>query len=108
SLPDFSAALNGQKLTVTFSNDKWNVSPTFNTFPPVAGTWSMTVNGQTTTPLAFDADAATILAALEALPTVGMSNVSLQPASDNLFPAQSVILEFQAALAQQTMMFTAT
>jgi hypothetical protein len=40
-----------------------------------AGTYTLTVDGETTAPIAFDADASTVQAALEALPSVGVGNV---------------------------------
>lgn len=40
------------------------------------GTWTATVDGQTTTAIAFDASAATVKAAFEALPNVGTVSVS--------------------------------
>jgi hypothetical protein len=46
--------------------------------PPTSGTFTLTFKGQTTVPLAFDADQSTIQQALEALSTVGTGKVRLE------------------------------
>jgi hypothetical protein len=60
---------------------------------PQAGTWSLTFDGQTTTDLAWDCDAAAVEATLEALSTIGSGNVTVTGTS----PAFTV--EFVGTLA---------
>jgi len=46
--------------------------------PPTTGTWTITFDGDTTSALAFDADADTIETALEALASIGSGNIDVQ------------------------------
>jgi autotransporter-associated beta strand protein len=49
---------------------------------PTGGSYLLSFRGQTTAAIAFDADAATVQAALEALPTIGWGNVAVSGAYD--------------------------
>ena len=50
---------------------------------PIGGTYTLSFGGQTTVPLAFDADSATIRAALETLSGIGTGNIQVSgPLSD--------------------------
>jgi hypothetical protein len=62
------------------------------------GTFTLSFEGFKTTPIAHNADAATVQAALEALPSIGAGNVSC---SGGPFPAASVIATFQGNLAKK-------
>jgi hypothetical protein len=55
---------------------------------PVAssGTYTLSFGGQTTTGIAFDADGATVQAALEALSTIGSGNMHVDGALPDLYP----------------------
>lgn len=50
-----------------------------------AGTWTVTYAGQTTAPIAWNANAAAIQAAIEALSTVGAGNVAVQGGFSSAF-----------------------
>jgi hypothetical protein len=43
----------------------------------VSGTYTLSLEGQTTTPIAFDADAATVQSALQGLSTIGVGNIAV-------------------------------
>lgn len=47
------------------------------TFPPTGGTFTLTFNGQTTTPLNYDATAAEVQDALEDLSSIGADNIEV-------------------------------
>lgn len=66
-----------------------------------AGTFTITKDGATTTPIAFNATAAAIQAALQALPTIGTGNVTCTggPISATATP---VVATFAAAMANAT------
>jgi flagellar hook protein FlgE len=63
---------------------------------PTGGTFTLTFNGETTSALDFDASAAEIQSALEALSTIGASNVAC--AGGDL-PGTPVTVTFQGSLA---------
>lgn len=65
--------------------------------PPTAGTFTLTFNGQATAPLAFNATAAQVRAALEALGTIGAGNVLV---TGGPFPGGVITVEFQAGRGQ--------
>lgn len=64
---------------------------------PTGGTLTITWNGQTTDPIAFDATAADVQAALEALSNVGEGNVICD---DGPLPGSTVDIEFVKDLGQ--------
>lgn len=63
---------------------------------PASGTAAITFDGQTTSGIAYNASAATIQSALEALSNIGAGNVAC---SGGPWPGSSVTCEFQSALA---------
>lgn len=63
---------------------------TANASPSTGGTFTLTVNAQTTSTIAFNATAATIKAALEALSTVGVGNVEVTCTQANIGVANAV------------------
>lgn len=65
---------------------------------PTGGTFTMTFNGQTTSPLAHNATALQVQAAVEALATVGSGNVL---GGGGALPGSAVTLTFQGELANQ-------
>ena len=65
---------------------------------PTGGSFTLTFNGQTTTPLAHNATASQVQAAMEALVTVGAGNVL---AGGGALPGSAVTLTFQGDLANQ-------
>lgn len=64
---------------------------------PTAGTFTLTYNGQTTTSLAYNASAASIKSALEALSTIGTGNVQVTASSTPT--AGSYVIKFVGAMA---------
>src|SRR4051794_1675780 len=65
---------------------------------PTGGTFTLTLNGATTAPIAFNAAAAAVTTALEALPNVGPGNVL---ASGGALPGTPVVVTFQNQLGRQ-------
>jgi hypothetical protein len=61
------------------------------------GTFTLTFNGQTTSPLAANASAATVQAQLESLSSIGAGNVAV---SVSTFPNSVYAMRFQGALAE--------
>jgi hypothetical protein len=70
-----------------------------------AGTYTLTVAGQTTAPIAWNASTAVIQAALEALSTVGVGNVSV---AGGPLPGTNVTITFRRALGGQIVTLTGT
>lgn len=68
------------------------------------GTYTLTFNGQTTTALAYNASAATVQAALEALSTVGTGNVAV---TGGPFPGSPLTITFQGTLSGNQAQVTA-
>lgn len=66
---------------------------------PTGGTFTLTFDGQETTDLDFDSDAAAITAALEALSNIGAGDVSVTLLGLDPFPSWEI--EFTSALAIQ-------
>lgn len=64
---------------------------------PTAGTFTLTFGGQDTAALPFDATAAAVQAALEALGTIGAGNVAV---TGGPFPGAAMTVEFQAGRGQ--------
>jgi hypothetical protein len=58
---------------------------------PTGGTFTLTFNGQTTAAIAYNATAATVIAALELLTNIGQSNLS---ATGGALPGSSVVVSF--------------
>lgn len=75
----------------TFANEVQDID--FSAVPD-AGAWTITFDGQTTTSLAFGANAAAVQAALEALSNIGTGNIAV---SGNY--TDGFTLTFQGALA---------
>lgn len=71
---------------------------------PTSGSFTLTFGNQTTGPIAFNATAAQIAAALSALPNVGVGNVAASGGPINLTP---VIITFQGNLQAQAVPFLA-
>lgn len=65
---------------------------------PTGGTFTLTFNAQTTAAIAFDATAAAVRSALEALSTIGSGNVT---SSGGPLPGTAVTVTFVGALARQ-------
>lgn len=63
---------------------------------PSGGTFTLTYGGQTTSGIAYNADAATVQAALEALSNIGSGDVAV---TGGALPGASVAVEFTGALA---------
>ena len=64
---------------------------------PTSGTFTLTFDGQTTAPIAFDADGPAVAAALEALPNIGAGNVTI---SGGPFPA-AISVTFTSTLGNR-------
>ncbi len=65
---------------------------------PTGGSFTLSFGGETTAPIAFNATAAQVDAALEALSTIGAGNVAC---SGPDLPGGSIVVEFTGALAGQ-------
>jgi hypothetical protein len=63
-----------------------------------SGTFTLTYNGQTTTGIAWNASAATVQSALEALSNIGVGDVAVTKVQDAT-QAQEWQITFQGALA---------
>ncbi len=70
----------------------WTVS-----FGTVSGTYTLSLSGQTTSPLAWDASAATVQAALEGLSTIGTGNVLVSITSPGGSSNRTISLTFRGA-----------
>jgi hypothetical protein len=70
-----------------------------------SGTFTLTFNGQTTAPIAFNATAAAVQAALVALSTIGAGNLV---ATGGPLPGTAVVLTFGGALQGPQNLITAT
>jgi len=67
---------------------------------PGGGTFTLTYSGQTTAGIAFNADAATVQAALVALSNIAVGEVSVTPAVvGGVLPTSAMFVEFTGALA---------
>jgi hypothetical protein len=94
TLDNFDAAGSNEQQTVAISGG------------PTGGTFTLTFGGQTTAAIAFDATAAAVASALEALSSVGVGNVT---ASGGPLPGSSVLVTFTGRLgAQDLALMTAT
>lgn len=71
---------------------------------PTAGDFTLTYKAQTTAPIAFDATAAAVQSALEALSTIGVGNVSVTGGPG---PDTPWVVAFVGTLAQDTTAMTA-
>jgi hypothetical protein len=65
---------------------------------PTGGTFTLTYNGATTAAIAYNAAAAAVTTALEALPNIGPGNVL---ASGGALPGTPIVLTFQNQLGRQ-------
>lgn len=65
---------------------------------PTGGSFTLTFNGQVTAPIAFNAAASAVTAALAALPNVGAGNVA---SSGGALPGSAVVVTFQGLLGNQ-------
>jgi hypothetical protein len=65
---------------------------------PTGGTFTLTLNGATTANIAFNAAAAAVQTALEALPNIGPGNVAV---SGGALPGTPVVVTFQNQLGRQ-------
>lgn len=100
----FLLSLSGYKATITPGDGTLAVW-TLATAAATAGTYTLTVGGQTTTALAWNATTAQIQAALEALSTVGVGNVLV---AGGPLPGTNVTITFRKALAFQTLVVSGT
>lgn len=96
--------LAGFKPTIT-TGDGTNQVWTLNTAAATAGTFTLTVSGQTTAPIAFNATAAQIDAALEALSTVGAGGVVCTGGPIN---TTNVVITFTNQMGGQVVALTGT
>lgn len=64
---------------------------------PTGGTFKLTFNGSTTTAIPYNATAAQVTSALEALPTIGAGNVT---GAGGALPGTSVAITFAGQLAR--------
>lgn len=64
---------------------------------PTGGTFTMTYSGQTTSNIAFDATAATVITALEALSNIGAGDVT---GTGGPLPGTAVVITFRQALGR--------
>lgn len=122
TLTAFSADVSLPNLTPLFYNDAtgfWDVwlgqsnevnTITSNATPATAGTFTLTVNGQTTAAIAFNATAANVQTALEALSNVAPGDVAAVATSGaNLGAASAVVtLNWGGTFAGQNVAITAT
>jgi hypothetical protein len=65
---------------------------------PTGGTFTLTYNGATTANIAYNAAAAAVVSALEALPNIGPGNVA---GSGGALPGTPVVITFQNQLGRQ-------
>ncbi|HEX6204679.1 MAG TPA: fibronectin type III domain-containing protein [Solirubrobacterales bacterium] len=72
------------------------------TVSATGGTYTLTFDGQTTSPIAFDASSASVQGALQALSTIGAGNVAVSGGPGDEFGASPYTLAFQGSLAQTT------
>lgn len=94
TVDNFDAATSNEQQTVTITG------------APTGGTFTLTYGGQTTTAIAFNATAAAVAAALEALVSVGSFNVT---ASGGPLPGTAVVITFTGRLGSTDVaMLTAT
>lgn len=102
------------KLNATLDISKFNQTGTSavqTITPPASGTFTITYNGQTTAPIAFNATLAAVQAALQALPNIGAGTEGLastsgyQPGPGGVnvagTPGTSYVITFAGALANQ-------
>ncbi len=87
----FNTSTNKWQLWASAQTNEVN-TVTANATPATAGTWTMTVNGQTATGIVFDVTAAALQTALEALSTVNVGDVTcVATTGANLGIASAVI-----------------
>lgn len=105
----FDGSMLGQYYTddTQFSADA-TYTLTANATPPTSGNYTLTLGGQTTSNIAYNATPATVQAALEALSTVGAGNVKvfgtgLLSTANNVFR-----IEFVRSLGNQAVTLTGT
>lgn len=87
----------GQQATLTAANDVQTLTVTGT---PTGGTFVLTFNGDVTAAIAYNAAAADVQAALEALPSIGTGNVV---GSSGPLPGTAVVLTFGSALGNRQM-----
>jgi uncharacterized phage protein gp47/JayE len=94
TLDNFDAATSNEQQTVTITGG------------PTGGTFTLTFGGQTTAAIAYNATAAAVVAALEALSNVGAANVT---ATGGPLPGTAVVVTFTGRLGSQNVaLMTAT
>lgn len=86
----------GLTLTILPVVDADDVQTITITGTPTGGTFTLTLDGQTTSPLAFSASAGAVQAALEALTNIGTGNVLC---SGGALPGSGVVCTFRAGMA---------
>lgn len=87
----------GNGLTTPFPSGANEVQRITVNGSPSQGTFTLTYDGQTTDPIAYNASAATVDAALEALSNIGAGDVTC---SGGPLPSTAVDIEFTGTLAQ--------
>ena len=95
---NISGAIIGKAVTpgITMNLERNEVQTLSKTGTPTAGTFTLTYSGQTTAAIAWNATAATIKAALEALSNIAVGDVSV---SGGPLPNTAVVITFKGALA---------
>lgn len=92
-----SGALIGQRLQDNISLGTNEVQTLSITGAPTGGTFTISLGGQTTAAIAYNATAAEVQAALELISTIGAGNVVC---TGGPLPATAVVIEFRGALAR--------
>lgn len=94
-------AMFGQKYQdgITLTTPPSEVQTLSITGTPTGGTFTLTYNGQTTSPIAYSAIASAVQTALQALSTIGSGNVTC---SGGPLPGSSVTITFAGSLAGMT------
>ncbi|HEX8772598.1 MAG TPA: hypothetical protein VF735_03265 [Pyrinomonadaceae bacterium] len=85
---------------VTMNLARNEVQQIAKTGTPTAGTFTITYSGQTTTAIAYNASAATIKAALEALSNIAVGDVTV---TGGPLPNTAIVVKFRGALAAQNL-----
>ena len=87
-----------------FNDQKTDEQQTVRVTNATAGTFTLTFNGQTTAPIAYNANGPDIDAALEALPNIGVTNIQVSPlptqTNPNTVNTTTINVFFRRALQQ--------
>lgn len=94
---DMNGSLIAQRQTLDVPLSTNEVQQVAITGGPTGGTFTLTYAGQTTAPIAYNANAAAVQAALEALSNIAVGDVSV---TGGALPGTAVLVEFRGLLAQ--------